>query len=103
MYACTFLVISMQLQTSAHDPRPPSPTPELHILSLLLLLLSVESLPLAPTLPPTTTSSPTPVYSGSDPNLVTFQTRACDALLLQLRTSYTRTPSHLHLQNSSHI
>src|SRR6266446_5755393 len=70
MYACTFLVISMQLRTSAHDSRPPSPTPELHILSLLLLLLSVESLPLAPTLPPTTTSSPTPVYSGSDPLLL---------------------------------
>src|SRR6266436_9504076 len=33
-----------------------------------------------------TTSGPTPVYSGSDPNLVTFQTTACDAPLPQLRT-----------------
>src|SRR6266436_138033 len=38
-------VISIQLRTSAPDSGPPSPTPELHILSLLLLLLSVESLP----------------------------------------------------------
>src|SRR6266446_2751116 len=46
------------------------------------------------------TSGPTPVYSGSDPNLVTFQTRACDAPLLQLwtptpephRTSTSGTP-----------
>src|SRR6266436_7426449 len=35
---------------------------------------------------PNMTSSPTPVYSRSDPNLITFQTRACNAPLLQLRT-----------------
>ena len=62
-------VISIQLRTSAPNSGPPFPTPELQDFSSSCWLLRAHSTSGSNTTS-NTTSSPTPVYSGSDPNLV---------------------------------